>query len=121
MTAQSRNRARLWSAGATLRVRVGLIVDVHQLLDGCVGVLLGCGKRLVSEQFLDRAQIRAIRQQVRRECMSLGMRMQVPVDICEPHILFHNPAHTALRQPASAVVQEDGVDARPAAVLFALP
>jgi hypothetical protein len=42
-----------------LRPRMGLIVDVHHVLDRQLRVTLRCGQTLVTEQFLNRPQIRA--------------------------------------------------------------
>src|SRR2546422_5393587 len=40
-------------------VGVRLVVNVHELTDGSVGVFLGGGERLVAEELLNRAEIRS--------------------------------------------------------------
>ena len=64
-----------------LRVRVRLVVDLHQLADGGVGVLLRGGEGLVAEQFLDGAKVGAVGEQMRREGVAERMRMEIPVDV----------------------------------------
>src|SRR5581483_635892 len=56
-----------------LRVRMRFVVNVHQLADGCVGVLLRRGKRLVAQELLNRAQSapsasRCVANACRSEC-----------------------------------------------------
>ena len=87
-----------------LRVRMGLVVDIHQLADGGVRVLLSSRKRPVAEQFLNCAEIGAIGKQMRGECVPQRVRMQIPVHIREPNVFFHDTSDGALRQATPGII-----------------
>src|SRR5712691_11487931 len=55
------------------RLRVGLVVDVHQLPDRDLGVFLGGGEARVTEHFLNGAQVGALAQQVGGEGVAQGV------------------------------------------------
>jgi hypothetical protein len=63
--------------GALLGSRMGLIVDLKNMLDGELRVALSGGKTLVAEHFLNRAQVRAFLQHVGPERMPQGVRVNV--------------------------------------------
>jgi len=52
-----------------------LIVDVHHVLDGELGVALRGGQALVAEEFLDGAQVGSLFQHVRAEGVAQGVGM----------------------------------------------
>ena len=52
---------------------VGLVVDLHQVVNTDMGVFLGGRERGVTEEFLDGAQISAPFQHMGSEGMSEGM------------------------------------------------
>ena len=54
-------------ASSILGMRVRLVVHLHQLLNTGVRVALRRGERNVAQQFLNRAQVRAVGQQMRRK------------------------------------------------------
>lgn len=54
----------------TLRVRVRFVVNLHQLANGGMRVALCGGERLVAEQFLDGAEIRAVSKKMSRESVA---------------------------------------------------
>src|SRR5260221_6843709 len=97
---------------ARLRVRVRLVVNFHQLPDRGVRVFLRRRQRLVPQQLLNRSQIRAIRQQMRRECVAQGMRVQVPIDVRQLDVLLYDSPHRTLRQPPARVIQKRRIGAR---------
>ena len=58
------------AGGTKLRMRVSFIVDGHQLIDCGVRVTLRSRERDVAQEFLNRAEIGAVSQQMRGECMT---------------------------------------------------
>ncbi len=52
------------------RVRMGFVVDVHQLADGSVRIFLRGGQRLMTEKLLNGAEVRAVSEQMRGECVT---------------------------------------------------
>ena len=54
-----------------------LIVDVHHVLDGELGVALRGGQALVAEEFLDGAQVGSLFQHVRAEGVAQGVWMHI--------------------------------------------
>jgi len=103
-------------------VRVRLVVDVHQLADGSVGIFLCRRERLVAEKFLNGAEVSSVSQQMRRERVAQRMRMQVPVDIGDANVFFDDSPDGALREPAARIIKEDrfGVRPLPVALLMRL-
>ena len=84
------------SSGQNSGVRVRFVVNLHQLPDGRVRILLRCRERLMSQQLLNRPEVRAIRQQMRRKRVPQRVRMQVPINVHEPHILLNQAPHRTL-------------------------
>jgi len=74
--------------GNILGMRMGFVVDIHKLANGSVRIFLRRGKRLVAEQFLNRAQIRAVGKKMRRKGVAKRVRMQVPIDIHEANVFL---------------------------------
>src|SRR5690348_10391154 len=60
--------------GSAPRSRMSGLINLQEMLRIDVGVALRGGKRRMSEQFLDRAEIAAGAQQVRGEGMAQGVR-----------------------------------------------
>ena len=94
---------------------MGLVVDRHQVVDVDVGVALGGAQAGVAEHLLDRAQVGALAQQVRREAVAQGVRR----DARRPgHLLAagEQPAHGARAeaQPAAGDEQRGAGVSRPA-------
>src|SRR5216683_2013474 len=88
-------------------VGVRLVVDVHQLADGGVGVFLRRRERLMAEKFLNGAEVGPVGEQMRRKGVAQRVRMQVPVDIGDANIFLDDPPNGALREPAARVIEED--------------
>jgi hypothetical protein len=87
-------------------VRVGFVVDVHQLANRGVGVFLRGREGLVAEEFLNGAQVRPVGKKMGCEGVSEGVRVQVPVYIDEADIFFDNATDGALRQAAAGVIEK---------------
>ena len=81
-------------------MRVCLVVDVHQLANGSVGVLLRGGERLMAEKLLDGAKIGAIGKEMCGERVTQRMWVQIPIDVGDAHIFFDDASDGALRKPA---------------------
>ena len=81
-------------------MRVGLVVDVHELADGGVGVFLRGGKRLVAEELLDGAKVGAVGEEMRRKSVAQGVWVQVPVHVDDTDVFFDDAANRTLRQPS---------------------
>src|SRR5207245_1557234 len=94
-------------------VGVRLVVDVHQLADGSVRVFLRGGERLMPEEFLDGAKVSAVRKQMRCERVTQRMRMQVPIDIGDAHVFFHDAPDGTLRKAPAQIVEKDSFRVRP--------
>src|SRR6185437_16500319 len=74
----------------TSGMRMGFIVDGHDLIDGDAGVTLRGGKRRMAEQFLDGAKISSIVEQVRGEGVTQRMRMEIRIIGEQPGVFFHH-------------------------------
>ena len=74
-----------------LRLRMRLVIDVDQLLDGDLGVLLRGGEAGVAEHFLDSSQVSAFGQQVRGKSMPQGMGADVNLGSEGAHVTLHEP------------------------------
>lgn len=83
---------------------MGLVVDVHKLANRGVGVFLGGGERLMAEEFLDGAEVGAVREEMRRKGMAKGVRVQIPIHVDEADVLFDDAADGALGKAAAGVV-----------------
>ena len=89
---------------------MGFVVHLHQLADSGVGVPLGGGKRAVAEQLLDGAQVGTVGEQMGGKGVAQRMRVKVPVDVHQAHVLFDDASDRARGQAAAGVVQEiDGL------------
>src|SRR6266568_7902620 len=88
-------------------VRVRLVVDVHQLADGSMGVFLRRRKRLVAEKFLNSAEVRTVGEQMRRKGVAQRVRMQVTVAVGDVNIFLDDPPNGTLREPAARIIEED--------------
>ena len=105
---QVKGRNANWECGqARLRVRMGFIVDVHQLADGCMRIFLRGGERLVAEEFLYGAEVSAVGKQVSGEGVTQRVWVQIPVNVSQADIFFNDSSHGALRKPAASVVQKN--------------
>lgn len=62
---------------SSLRPRMGLIVNIHHVLDRELGIALRGREALVPQQFLDGAQVRSFFQHVRAEGVTQSMRMNL--------------------------------------------
>src|SRR5437899_10545194 len=86
---------------------MGFVVHLHQLADSGVGVPLGGGKRAVAEQLLDGAQVGTVGEQMGGKGVAQRMRVKVPVDVHQAHVLFDDASDRARGQAAAGVVQEN--------------
>src|SRR5204862_3796677 len=93
-------------------VGVRLVVDVHQLANGGVRVFLRGRERLVPEKFLNGAKISAVSKQMRRERVTQRMWMQVPIDIGDEHVFFHDAPDGTLRKAPDQIVEKDSFRVR---------
>jgi hypothetical protein len=107
--------AQLNSVLPRLGVRMGFVVDVHELSDGSVGVFLGGGEGLVAEEFLDGPEVGAVSEQVSGESMTQGVWVQIPIDVGEADIFLDDAPDGTLRKAATGVIEEDGFTVRGAA------
>ena len=83
---------------------MSLVVDRRKLVDGGLRVTLRGGKRYMAEKLLNGAKIGAIGQQVRGERVTKRMGMQVPVDVIEQRIFFHNHVYEAVGEAAAFLI-----------------
>src|SRR5438309_1358119 len=60
----------------------------------------------MTEQLLNRAKVRAIREQMSGESMPQRVWMQVPVDVDQAHVLLDDAADGTLAQPAPGVIEK---------------
>src|SRR5258706_7249495 len=96
--------ARAWHGSS---VRVGFVVDVHQLADGGVRVFLRGGEGLVTEKLLNGAKISAIGEKMRGEGVTQRVRVQIPIHVSQANVFFDDTADGTLRQPTASVIQKD--------------
>src|SRR6266478_3874989 len=87
-------------------VRVRLVVDFHQLADGGVSVFLRRGERLVAEKLLNGAKISPVGEQMRREGVTQGMRVEVPVDVGHANVFLDDTADGALCETPARIIEE---------------
>src|ERR1019366_1607367 len=90
----------------SLRSRVGLIVNVHHVLDRKLRVALRGRQALVSEQFLDGAQVRSLFQHVRAEGVTQSMRMNLRRQSLGNRDALDDAPHAARGEPSAALVDE---------------
>ena len=64
------------------------------------------------QQLLNGAEVSSVRQQMRGKRVAQRMRMKVPLNICHPHVFFHEPANRSLRQSTSRIVEKHGLGVR---------
>jgi hypothetical protein len=57
---------------------MGIVVDFHQMIQVDVSVALGRRKARVSEHLLDRAEVRALLEKMRREAVAERVWMDAP-------------------------------------------
>ena len=69
-------------------MRVRFVIHIHELLNAGLRVTLRRRERDMAEQFLDRAKVCAIRQQMRGESVAERVGMKVPIDIGKTRILL---------------------------------
>jgi hypothetical protein len=89
-----------------------LVVDVHELADGGVGVFLRGGERLVAEEFLDGAKVGAVGEKMRGEGVAERVGVEVPIHVDETDVFFDDAADGTLGETAAGVVEEDGFGVR---------
>ena len=85
-------------------MRMRFVIHIHELLNAGLCVALRGGERDVAKQLLNRAQIRAIGEQVRGEGVAERMGMKVPIDVGEARIFFNNRANGARPETVSIVI-----------------
>ena len=85
-------------------MRMRFVIHIHELLNAGLRVALRGGERDMAEQFLNRAQVRAIGEQVRGEGMAERMRMEVPIDVGEVRVFFHNRANRTRSKTVGSVI-----------------
>ena len=98
---------------------MSFVVYVHELADGRVGVFLRGGERLVTEEFLNGAQVGAIGEKMGSKRMAQRVRVQVPVHVDETDVFLDDATHGTLREAAAGVIQENGFGVRRVAVTTA--
>src|ERR1700719_4696752 len=116
LTLRGNQKTRRPDAGATMPIssaRVRLDVGLEQLANRGVRVPLRSGQRRVSQEFLNRAKVRPIGQQMRGERMPQGMRMQIPIYVSQTRVFFDDARHRPLRQPRAQMVKEHGLPVAP--------
>jgi len=85
-------------------MRMRFVIHIHELLNAGLRVTLRGRERDVAEQFLNRAQVRAIGEQVRGEGVAERMRMEIPIDVGEARIFFNNRANRARPKTVGRVI-----------------
>ena len=85
------------------------LINADQLLGRDMRVLLRGRQALVSEQFLDRAEIGPRVQHVGRKSVSQCMRMNIDALGKHRDIAIYDVGHAAGCKPAASRVQEDCV------------
>src|SRR2546430_17297332 len=61
----------------------------------------------MAEKFLNGAKIGPVGEQMRRERVTQGMRMQVPVDVGDANVFFEDSSDGARRKAAARIIEED--------------
>src|SRR5205085_4972127 len=90
---------------AALRPRVCVVVHFPQLFPGHVGVNLRGGETGVPEQLLNRAQVRAILQEVRGEAVPQRVRRRVGRQRRFFDVTMDDRPHRAVREAGAVLVQ----------------
>ena len=85
-------------------MRMRFVIHIHELLNAGLCVALRRRERDVAEQFLNRTQVCAIREQVRGECVAERVRMKIPIHVGEARVFFHNRANGARPETVSIVI-----------------
>src|SRR6516164_4451420 len=85
-----------------LGLRMRLVIDVDQLLDGDLGVLLRGGEAGVAEHLLDSSQVSAFGQQVRGKSMPQGMGAYVNFGSEGTYVTLYQPIHRPGSEPPPA-------------------
>ena len=88
---------------------MGFIVDFHNVIGADVDVFLGGGQALMSQEFLDTAQVRAIIEQVGGKGMPQGMRAGAGRDAGALAVFFDQQVHPASAQAAAMMVEKQGL------------
>src|SRR5450759_983343 len=83
---------------------VGLIVNVHHVLDRKLRVALRGRQPLMPEQFLDGAQVRSLFQHVRAEGVTQSMRMNVGRQSFSNRDSLDDAAYAARGEASAALV-----------------
>ena len=86
---------------------VGAAVGPQQFFESQVGVLLGCRKAFVAQEFLNGTQIRTPVEQVGCKGVAEEMRMDVKQRRSPESIAIYDPLDRAGRQPPASGVQEE--------------
>ena len=89
-----------------------LLVDLEQLRGVDVRVALRRAEARVAEQFLNRAQVGAALQQVRRERMPQRVRADAGPRAARRHVAPHQPVDAPHGQPPAAIVHEQRIARR---------
>ncbi len=90
-----------------MRERVSGVVDLEQVLGRNMGVALRRRERGVAQELLDRAQIRAAVEQVRRARVTERMRMKIGSTGTERAVFVDEQLHGPNAEPPAARRNED--------------
>ena len=90
-------------------MRMRLAVHLAQPFNTHMSVYLGSRQALVSEHLLHNADIRAVIDQMRCEGMPERMRADLLRNSGFSHVLFYYHCNSALGNPASAKINQQGV------------
>ena len=87
---------------------MGLVVDGHQVGEGDLCVFLGGGQARVAEQFLDRAEVGAVGEQMGRIRMAEAVRVHRRVAVDVYRVELDDESDAARRETAVPMVQKNG-------------
>ena len=85
------------------------VVDLEHVLHGELGVALRGGQALMSEHFLDGAQVGAFGQQVRGEGVAqrVGAHFDIHFRAKSPDVTFENAINGARGEPLAVNIEEE--------------
>src|SRR3989338_5852255 len=81
-----------------LRLRMRLVINLHQMLHAHLRVLLGRRETRVAQQLLDPPEVRPILQKMRCKAVQEGVRRRPLDDPCLQGSATHYPLNGSLRQ-----------------------
>ena len=85
-------------------MRMRFVIHIHELLNAGLCVALRRRERDVAEQLLNRAEVRAIGEQVRGEGVAERVGVKIPIDVGEARVFFYDRANGARPETVSIVI-----------------